>query len=57
MTEEDKTEEQEDGPASAEGGKSSEVSKDVPEKLSGEGDTPLGGTDEHSEAPGPHGTD
>ena len=49
--------EKEDGPDSAEGEKASEVSKKVPEEVSGEGDTPLGGTDEHSDAPGPHGTD
>ena len=42
---------------SAEGDDASKVSEKVPEEASGEGDTPLGGTDEHSEAPGPHGTD
>jgi hypothetical protein len=41
---------------SAEGEKSSEVSEKVPDEASGEGDTPLGGTDEHSDAPGPDGT-
>jgi hypothetical protein len=28
----------------------------VPEEVSGEGDTPLGDSDQHSDAPGPHGT-
>ena len=28
----------------------------VPDEASGEGDTPLGSTDQHSDAPGPHGT-
>ncbi len=45
------------GPDPAEGEKSSNLSDKVPEEASGEGDTPLGGTDEHSDAPGPHGTD
>jgi len=49
--------EEEDGPDSAEGEKSSEASEEVPEEVSGEGDTPLGATDEHSDAPGPHGTE
>ena len=57
MDQEDKKEEKnEGGPEGAEGEKASEASKEVPEELSGEGDTPLGGTDEHSDAPGPHGT-
>ncbi len=42
---------------SAEGEKGSELSDKVPDEASGEGDTPLGGTDEHSDAPGPDGTD
>lgn len=49
--------EEDKGPDGAESEKASEVSEKVPEEVSGEGDTPLGGTDEHSEAPGPHGTD
>lgn len=44
-------------PESAEGEKSSELSEEVPEELSGEGDTPLGATDEHSDAPGADGTE
>lgn len=48
---------EEEGPESAEGDKSEKLSEKVPEELSGEGDTPLGSTDEHSDAPGPHGTD
>ena len=42
---------------SAEGEKGAELSEKVPDEVSGEGDTPLGGTDEHSDAPGPDGTD
>ena len=42
---------------SAEGDEGSKLSEKAPGKLSGEGETPLGGTDEHSDAPGPHGTD
>ena len=42
---------------SAEGDEGSKLSEKLPGKLSGEGETPLGGTDEHSNAPGPHGTD
>jgi hypothetical protein len=45
------------GPDTAESEDASELSAEVPEKASGEGDTPLGSSDEHSEAPGPHGTD
>ncbi len=47
----------EDGVESAESEKASKLSEEVPNEVSGEGDTPLGGTDEHSDAPGPHGTD
>ena len=46
-----------EGPEGAEGEKASEMSEGVPDEVSGEGDTPLGGTDQHSDAPGPHGTD
>ena len=49
--------EHEDEVESAEGDQASDLSEKVPDEASGEGDTPLGGTDEHSEAPGPHGTD
>lgn len=42
-------------PDSAEGEKASAASEAVPEELSGEGATPLGSSDEHSAAPGPHG--
>jgi hypothetical protein len=42
---------------SAEGEEASNLSEKVPEEVSGEGETPLGGTDEHSDAPGPDGTD
>jgi hypothetical protein len=42
---------------SAEPEGASELSDKVPDEASGEGQTPLGGTDEHSDAPGPDGTD
>ena len=42
---------------SAEDSEASKLSEKVPDDASGEGETTLGGTDEHSEAPGPHGTD
>ena len=48
--------ERHDGPDSAEPEEAEEASRKVPEEVSGEGATPLGGTGEHSEAPGPHGT-
>ena len=54
MTDEREQDEEVD---SAEGEEASELSEKVPEEASGEGGTPLGGTDQHSEAPGPHGTD
>ncbi|MBA2504905.1 MAG: hypothetical protein H0V29_03060 [Thermoleophilaceae bacterium] len=43
----------EKGPDTAEGEEASEISEKVPEELSGEGDTPLGSTDEHSDVPDP----
>ena len=48
--------EHEESVESAESEKASKLSEKVPDEVSGEGDTPLGGTDEHSDAPGPHGT-
>jgi hypothetical protein len=42
---------------SAEPAEAVELSEKVPEPASGEGDTPLGDTDQHSDAPGPTGTD
>jgi hypothetical protein len=48
--------EQEGQPESAEGEEGSKLSKKIPDEASGEGETPLGATDEHSDAPGPHGT-
>jgi hypothetical protein len=47
----------EDTPETAEPREAGELSEKVPEKVSGEGDTPLGDTDQHSDAPGPSGTD
>ena len=48
--------EREDEVEGAEGEAGSKLSEKVPDEVSGEGDTPLGGTDEHSDAPGPDGT-
>lgn len=48
---------EDEGPETAEGEEAGKVSDKVPDEVSGEGETPLGGTDEHSETPGPHGTD
>jgi hypothetical protein len=48
--------EQEGQPESAEGEEESKLSKKVPDEASGEDETPLGSTDQHSDAPGPHGT-
>ena len=46
-----------DKPESAEPAEAEELSEKVPEEASGEGKTPLGDTDQHSDAPGPTGTD
>lgn len=45
-----------EGTDTAEDEKAGRLSEAVPDEASGEGDTPLGDTDEHSDAPGPHGT-
>jgi hypothetical protein len=45
-----------DRPDTAEPPDAEELSEKVPEKASGKGETPLGDTDEHSDAPGPSGT-
>jgi len=42
-------------PSSAEGEEAAEVSEGLPEEVGGEGATPLGSSDDHSGAPGPHG--
>jgi hypothetical protein len=42
---------------SAEPDAAEKLSEKVPEPASGEDDTPLGDTDQHSDAPGPTGTD
>ncbi len=55
-TQQDEHEETEGQPESAEGETGSEISEEVPEEASGEGDTPLGSSDEHSDAPGETGT-
>jgi hypothetical protein len=43
-------------PESAEPDVAEKLSEKVPEEVSGDGDTPLGGTDQHSDAPGETGT-
>ena len=48
--------EQEGHPESAEDEEASKLSKKMPDAASGEDETPLGATDQHSDAPGPHGT-
>jgi hypothetical protein len=48
--------EERDPPETAEDEESSELSEEVPKEVSGEGGTPLGSTDEHSDAPGETGT-
>ena len=45
-----------DTPETAEPQEAEELSQKVPDEASGEGDTPLGDTDQHSDAEGPHGT-
>jgi len=45
-----------DTPETAEPPEAEELSEQVPEELSGEGETPLGSTDDHSDAPGETGT-
>lgn len=42
-------------PETAEPERAEEISRRVPETVSGKGRTPLGSTDQHSDAPGPHG--
>lgn len=44
-------------PESAEAERGRKLSEKVPEPVSGEGGTPLGASDQHSEAPPPHGTE
>jgi hypothetical protein len=51
-----KPRQEDDTPETAEPPEAEELSENVPDKASGEGDTPLGSTDQHSDAPGPHGT-
>jgi len=46
-----------DTPETAEPPEAEELSEKVPDEASGSGDTPLGDTDEHSDATGAHGTD
>ena len=45
-----------DTPETAEPPEAEPLSEKVPDKLSGEGDTPLGSSDDHSDAPGETGT-
>ena len=46
----------EETPESAEPPEAEGLSEKVPDEVSGPGDTPLGGTGEHSDAPGETGT-
>jgi hypothetical protein len=46
----------EDAPQTAESPEAEEMSERLPEEVSGEGATPLGSSDEHSDAPGETGT-
>ncbi len=46
----------EDTPETAEPPEAEQLSEQVPEEVSGEGETPLGSTDTHSDAPGETGT-
>jgi hypothetical protein len=48
--------EEREQPDSAEPDEAEGLSEKVPEEVSGEGDTPLGTTDQHSDAPGETGT-
>lgn len=43
-------------PDTAEPPEAEHLSEKVPDEVSGEGDTPLGSTDDHSDAPGETGT-
>ena len=45
-----------DTPETAEPPEAEELSEKVPEEVSGEGETPAGSTDQHSDAPGETGT-
>jgi hypothetical protein len=54
---EERPKQQDDPQESAEPEDAEQVSEKVPEEVSGEGDTPFGDTDQHSDAPGPHGTE
>ena len=48
--------EHEQGPDTAQSEEADELSEKVPDEVSGEGATPWGSSDEHSDTPGPHGT-
>jgi hypothetical protein len=52
----EKKRQDDDAPETAEPPEAGELSEKVPDEASGEGDTPLGSTDQHSDAPGPTGT-
>jgi hypothetical protein len=52
----DETPRDDDTPETAEPPEAEELSENVPDEVSGEGDTPLGDTGEHSDAPGETGT-
>ena len=44
-----------ESPETAEQPEAEKLSEKVPDKASGEDDTPLGSTEQHYDAPGPHG--
>lgn len=46
----------EPGPQTAEDEDEAKRSEALPESVSGKGETPLGSSDQHSDAPGPFGT-
>ena len=53
---EKKPREEEDTPETAEPPEAEKLSEKVPDEVSGEGDTPFGSSDDHSDAPGETGT-
>ena len=56
MDDEKKPREDDDTPETAEPAEAEKLSEKVPDEVSGEGDTPLGSSDEYSDAPGETGT-
>jgi hypothetical protein len=52
----EKTPRDDDTPETAEPPEAEKLSEKAPDEVSGEGDTPFGSSDEHSDAPGETGT-